>query len=240
MAGFDGLWVEGRSESPIYLWIRDGEVEIHPAIHLWGRDTYETQTMIEAELGAGKLRVASIGIAGEQSIPFALILCDHGRVAGRTGLGAVMGAKNLKAVAVQGHGKVPVVDLARYTPVRSEANRALRVDSMTQVMRELGTSGAAEYFDYLGEMPKRYFHQGTFHEDVRISGAALKETILTGVSACHACVIACGRVVRLEDGEKRIGPEYETLVGFGPNLLLNDPVLVTRLGERSLGWIRLV
>ena len=231
MAGYDGLWVEGRAEAPVYLWICDGRVEIRPAIHLWGQDTYQTQTMIEAELGAGKVRVASIGIAGEARIPFALILCDHGRVAGRTGLGAVMGAKNLKAVTVQGHAKVPVVDLARYTPVRSEANRALRVDSMTQVMRELGTSGAAEYFDYLGEMPKRYYHQGSFHEDVRVSGAALKDSILTGVSACHACVIACGRVVRLEDGEKRKGPEYETLVGFGPNLMLNNPVLVTRLGE---------
>jgi aldehyde:ferredoxin oxidoreductase len=231
MAGFDGLWVEGRAEAPVYIWIRDGQVEIRPAAHLWGRDTYQTQETIEAELGAGKVRVASIGMAGEARIPFALILCDHGRVAGRTGMGAVMGSKNLKAVAVQGHEKVPVADLARYTPARSEANRALRSDSMTQVMRELGTAGAAEYFDYLGEMPKRYYHQGTYHEDMRVSGAALKETILAGVSACHACVIACGRVVRLEDGEKRKGPEYETLVGFGPNLMLNDPVLATRLGE---------
>ena len=102
---------------------------------------------------------------------------------------------------------------------------------MTRVLRELGTSGAAEYFDYLGEMPKRYFSLETFTEDLRVSGAGLKESILTGVSACHACVIACGRVVRLEDGEKRKGPEYETLVGFGPNLMLNDPVVVTRAGE---------
>lgn len=231
MAGFDGLWVEGRADAPVYIWIQDDQAEIRPADHLWGLDTYQTQEMIEAELGAGKVRVASIGVAGEARIPFSLILCDHGRVAGRTGLGALMGSKNLKAVAVQGHGKVPVADPARYTPVRSEANRALRADSMTQVMRELGTSGAAEYFDYLGEMPKRYYHLGTYHEDMRISGAALKETILVGVSACHACVIACGRVVSLEDGKKRKGPEYETLVGFGPNLMLNDPVLATRLGE---------
>jgi aldehyde:ferredoxin oxidoreductase len=231
MAGFDGLWVEGRADIPVYLWIQDGRVEIRPANHLWGQDTYQTQELIEAELGAGKVRVASIGMAGEARIPYSLILCDHGRVAGRTGMGALMGSKNLKAVAVQGHGKVPVADSARYAMVRSEANRALRSDSMTQVMRELGTSGAAEYFDYLGEMPKRYYHQGTYHEDMRISGAAMKETILVGVSACHACVIACGRVVRLEDGQKRKGPEYETLVGFGPNLMLNDPVLATRLGE---------
>ncbi len=231
MAGFDGLWVEGRADIPVYLWIQDGKVEIRPANHLWGQDTYQTQELIEAELGAGKVRVASIGMAGEARIPYSLILCDHGRVAGRTGMGALMGSKNLKAVAVQGHGKVPVADSARYALARSEANRALRSDSMTQVMRELGTSGAAEYFDYLGEMPKRYYHQGTYHEDMRVSGAAMKETILVGVSACHACVIACGRVVRLEDGQKRKGPEYETLVGFGPNLMLNDPVLATRLGE---------
>ena len=231
MAGYDGLWVEGCAQVPVFLWIQDGQVEIRPAAHMWGLDTYQTQEIIETELGAGKVRVASIGLAGEARIPYALILCDHGRVAGRTGMGAVMGSKKLKAVAVQGHGKVPVVDLKRYTPLRSEANRLLRSDSMAQAMRELGTSAMAEYFDYLGEMPKRYYHQGVYPEDVRISGAALKETILVGVSACHACVIACGRVVRLEDGEKRKGPEYETLVGFGPNLMLNDPVLATRLGE---------
>ena len=231
MAGFDGLWLEGRAPQPVYLWIQDGKTEIRPAGHLWGRDTYETQAAVEAELGAGKVRVASIGVAGENRVPFALVLVDHGRVAGRTGMGALMGAKNLKAVAVQGHGKVPVVDPAHYTSVRSEANRALRADAMTLVLRELGSSGAAEYFDYLGEMPKRYYQNGIFGEDVRISGAAVKETILSGVSACHACVIACGRVVRLEDGEKRKGPEYETLVGFGPNLMLNDAVIATRMGE---------
>lgn len=231
MAGYDGLWLEGRAAEPVFLWIRDGQVEIRPAGSLWGLDTYATQAAVETELGAGKVRVAAIGPAGEVQIPFALILVDHGRVAGRTGMGAVMGSKNLKAIAVQGHGKIPVVDSRRYMPLRSEANRTLRADAMTHVLRELGSSGAAEYFDYLGEMPKRYFQAETFKEDLQVSGAALKETILTGVSACHACVIACGRVVRLEDGEKRKGPEYETLVGFGPNLWLNDPVLATRLGE---------
>jgi aldehyde:ferredoxin oxidoreductase len=231
MAGFDGLWVEGQASEPVYLWIRDGQYQLRPASHLWGMDTYSTQAAVTGELGAGKVRVAVIGPAGEAQIPFALILTDHGRVAGRTGMGAVMGSKNLKAIAVQGHGDVPVVNLEDFAPLRSASNRALRADSMTQVLRELGTSSAAEYFDYLSEMPKRYFRYETFHEPVITTGAQLKETILAGVSACHACVIACGRVVRLEDGEKRKGPEYETLVGFGPNLWLNDPLLVTRLGE---------
>ncbi len=229
--GFDGLWVEGRADRPVYIWIQDSQVEIRPADHLWGLDTYETQSTLVDELDAGKVRVASIGPAGEAQIPFALILCDHGRVAGRTGLGAVMGSKKLKAVAVLGSGEIPVARPERFAALRSQTNRALRSDSMTQVLRELGTSGAAEYFDYLGEMPKRYFHYETFPEEVKTSGAELKETLLTGVSACHACVIACGRVVRLEDGDKRKGPEYETMIGFGPNLGLNDLVIATRLGE---------
>jgi aldehyde:ferredoxin oxidoreductase len=231
MAGFDGLWVEGQAESPVYLWIQDGKTEIRPADDLWGLDTYETQSAIENELQAGKVRVISIGIAGEACLPFALILCDHGRVAGRTGMGALMGKKKLKAVAVQGHGKIPLADLAKYTGLRSDANRLLRVDGQTQVLRELGTAGAADYFDYLHELPKRYFHSGEAIEGLNTSGAVVKDTILAGVSACHACVIACGRVVRLEDGAKRKGPEYETLAGFGPNLLLNDPAVATRLGE---------
>ena len=231
MAGYDGLWIEGRAETPVYLWIQNGKLEIRSASHLWGLETYQTQTSIEQELAAGKVRVACIGPAGEIQIPFSLILCDHGRVAGRTGLGAVMGAKNLKAVAVLGHEKIPVFDLQAYLPLRAEANRILRSDNQTLVLRELGSASSAEYFDYLGEMPKQYFQHGTFPEEIKISGSVVKDTILAGVSACHACVIACGRVVRLEDGNKRKGPEYETLVGFGPNLGLNDAPLATRLGE---------
>jgi aldehyde:ferredoxin oxidoreductase len=231
MAGFDGLLVTGRAAGPVYLWVEDGEAELRPAGHLWGLDTYQTQSTLQSELGQKTARVAAIGPAGEALIPFSLILCDHGRVAGRTGMGAVMGSKNLKAVAVKGRGKVPVIDPARFGPLRSESNRTLRAEPISRVMHDLGTAGAAEYLDYLGEMPKRYFQAGTFKEEIKISGSDLKETILAGESACHACVIACGRVVRLEDEEKRKGPEYETLVGFGPNLWLNDPVVVTRLGE---------
>ncbi|MBN1149394.1 MAG: aldehyde ferredoxin oxidoreductase family protein [Anaerolineales bacterium] len=230
-AGFDGLWIHGRAAEPVYLWIQDDRVEIRPARRLWGMDIYQAQAAVQEELGAGRVRVATIGLAGETQIPFAAVLCDHGRAAGRTGMGAVMGAKNLKAIAVQGSGEAPLADPLAYKRLRTQANQALRNDAMTSVLRELGTAGAADYFDYLNEMPKRYFQQGNFGQELHTSGAAVKESILAGVSACHACVIACGRVVRLEDGEKRKGPEYETLNGFGPNLMLNDPVLVTRLGE---------
>ena len=230
-AGYDGLWVEGRAENPVFIWINDDRVEIRDARHLWGLDTYHTQSSIQGENSKGKVRVACIGVAGENQIPYALVLCDHGRVAGRTGMGAVMGSKMLKAIAVKGSRQIPVSDPGRYKQLRSQANRSLREYNQTRLLRELGTAGVAEYLDYLGEMPKQYFSKGKLNQELRVSGAGLKDTILSGVSACHACVIACGRVVRLEDGENRKGPEYETLVGFGPNLCLNDPIFVTRMGE---------
>jgi aldehyde:ferredoxin oxidoreductase len=172
-----------------------------------------------------------IGPAGERGVLFASIACDHGRFAGRTGLGAVMGAKNLKAVAVHGKGKLPIVHAGRYSALRSEANRALKQDNEARVIHELGTAGAANYSEYLGAMPAKYYHQGGFEKVDDISGAMMAEKFLIGHSACHACVIACGRVVKLEDGARRKGPEYETIVSFGPNLLIDDLAEITRLGE---------
>lgn len=231
MAGYDGLWLSGKADHPVYLWIQDGHVEVRPADHLWGLETYQTQTAIESELNAGKVRVAVIGPAGEALLPIAGVLTDHGRVAGRTGMGAVMGSKNLKAIAVKGHKRVPVFDFKGYSKVRSEFNRFLRDDPQTQVAHELGSASVADYMDYLGLMPKKYYQTDVFEGATGISGANMAETILVGTSACHACVIACGRVVRLGDGDKRKGPEYETLVGFGPNLWLDDPAFATRMGE---------
>ncbi|HLE15333.1 MAG TPA: aldehyde ferredoxin oxidoreductase family protein, partial [Anaerolineales bacterium] len=230
-AGYDGLLITGKAPQPVYLWIDDGRVELRQATHLRGLDTYATQEALKTELGRPSARVACIGPAGEVLIPFSLVLCDHGRVAGRTGMGAVMGAKNLKAVAVAGSQKIPLADFTGYEALRKQANRDLKTDPVSKVLRDLGTASAADYYDYLGEMPKRYFRRGTYPEEIQIGGANMAETILSGVSACHACVIACGRVVALEDGIKRKGPEYETLVGFGHNLWLNDLVFATRMGE---------
>lgn len=230
-AGFDGLWVTGKAPKPVYLWIHNGQVEIKAANHLWGQDTYQIQTSIKSELSEGNARVLGIGPAGEHQVPLALILCDHGRVAGRTGLGAVMGSKNLKAIAVCGKGEIPLADPETYARLRSVANRELANDFITQSAREAGTAGVADYFDYLGLMPKKYYQSGSFDGVSKISGITISETILDGVSACHGCVVACGRVVSLEDGQRRKGPEYETIVGFGPNLLVDDIAAITILGE---------
>ncbi|MBI4632140.1 MAG: aldehyde ferredoxin oxidoreductase [Chloroflexi bacterium] len=216
------------------MWIKNETVELRDASHLWGGDTYETQTRIKNEVNDSLARVACIGMAGERLIPYALILNDHGRVAGRTGMGAVMGSKNLKAIAVRGGSPLSFAD-PTFNQKRSRANLDLRNDNVTQVLREMGSSGASDYFNYLGEMPVRYFSRSGFENIDKVSGATMAETILSGVSTCHACVIACGRKVILPDGDYKRGeskgPEYETIVGFGPNLEISDLAAITHLGQ---------
>ena len=230
-AGYDGIWLTGQSTLSSYLWLNDGMPELRAADHLWGQDTYEIQTSLQTETGSKSTKVLSIGLAGENKVAFAGLFCDHGRAAGRTGLGAVMGSKNLKAIAVRGTGAIPLASPDDFKGLRSGANRALKADPMTSVLSDLGSAGAGDYLDYLGEMPKKYFSAGVLEGSNKVSGSSVAETILVGKKACHACVIACGRVVDIGDGEKRKGPEYETLVGFGPNIGLVDPVFATRMGE---------
>jgi aldehyde:ferredoxin oxidoreductase len=136
-------------------------------------ETHTAQSAVKTEITAKNLRVAVIGPAGEELIPFSVILTDHGRVAGRTGMGAVMGSKNLKAIAVKGTGKVPVANNNRYAALRSTANQELRADGYSEVFRDLGSAGAADYFDYLAEMPKKYFQHGIFKGAAKITGSSI-------------------------------------------------------------------
>jgi aldehyde:ferredoxin oxidoreductase len=235
-AGYDGLWITGRAASPVYLWIHDGQAELRDARALWGKtDTYATQDAIRAETGEGKARVASIGLGGENGVPYAAIMADHGRAAGRAGMGALMGSKNLKAVAVRGTTALTFAHDEEYKQLRQETNKALLEENMTTVFRDLGTGNAAEYLQMLGEMPQKYWTQATFEGAERISGARMAETILVGNAACQGCVISCGRVVSIPEGPhatngKVKGPEYETIASFGSQLLVDDLAVITALG----------
>jgi len=230
-AGYDGLWITGKAEAPTYLWVEEGRLELRNAANVWGKDVYEAQEIVKEEIGVKSAHVAVIGEAGERGVLYSSICCDHGRMAGRTGLGAVMGSKNLKAIAVYGTKKIMVAHEERYAALRSESNRTLRQTNETRFFHELGTAGNANFFEYMGSMPSKYYHQGSFPNVDNISGAKMAESILVGYHACQGCVIACGRVVKLDDGAKRKGPEWETIVGFGPNLLIDDLAEITRLGE---------
>ncbi|HAV78295.1 MAG TPA: aldehyde ferredoxin oxidoreductase, partial [Anaerolineae bacterium] len=140
-AGYDGLWITGKASAPVYLWLNGSRLEFRDAAHVWGQNTYTTQDRVKDEVGVKSTRVCVVGQAGENGVLYASIMCDHGRMAGRTGMGAVMGSKNLKAVAVHGENDIPVFDLSKYKELRSESNRRLRDDNEAKVIRELGTAG---------------------------------------------------------------------------------------------------
>jgi aldehyde:ferredoxin oxidoreductase len=229
--GYDGLWITGRAPKPVYLLLQDDMLEVRDAVACWGKDTFESETMLAQETAMPGVRVLTIGPAGENGVLYAGLFCDHGRTAGRTGLGSVAGSKNLKAIVVKGTHKIPVAQPELYARLRRQASQALREDNIAQVTHDLGTAGVADYADYLGSMPKKYYHQGIMDNVDQVSGSTMSETILTGTKACYACPIGCGRVVDLGDGVKRKGPEYETVVGFGPNLLNDNLAEIVRLNE---------
>jgi len=237
LAGVDVLWITGRAPEPVYLYIHDGDVELRSASHLWGKaDTYQTQALIREETGEPRARVACIGKAGENLLRFSGIVSDHGRLAARTGMGALMGSKNLKAVAVRGNGRIPLAQPERYRELRVASNKKLLQQNMTAVLRATGTAGAAEYLQFLGDMPQKYWTQATFEGSSKISGSTMAETILVGTTACQGCVISCGREVEIREGPHRThgkvkGPEYETICSFGSQLLVDDLEAITALGE---------
>jgi len=229
-AGYDGIIVKGQAPVPVYLHIADGKATLRDARHLWGKGTYETQEAIGEEVGDAKTKVACIGPAGENLVRFAAVMNDHGSAAGRTGMGAVMGSKNLKAVAVRGHQKVPLADAERFAALARQALAAIGEDIMTAILHETGTAGSLDYSMLLGDVPIRYFTQGSFPGGENLSGSAMAETILTGTYTCYGCPIACKRKVKVGESEIK-GPEYETACALGTLLLIDDLDAVAYLGH---------
>lgn len=225
-AGLDGIIIDGGAERPVYLWIKDGKVTVKDARHLWGKDTFETEDTIKQELGDKNIRVACIGPAGEKLSRMAAIINDHGRAAARCGIGAVMGSKNLKAIAVRGTQEVEVAWREELRHLSGELARIARESTAGKYLRDYGTAGGMDSFHEFGDVPIKNWKQGTWEEGChKVSGQVMTETILTGRYACKRCPIGCGRLVELKEGPYRglkgKGPEYETAAAFGP-LCLND------------------
>lgn len=220
LAGYDALIVHGRAEKPVYLWIKDEKIEIRPAEHLWGLHALDTQEALRAELGDSHVRVSMIGPAGEKLSRIACVMNDATRAAGRTGLGAVMGSKNLKAVAARGTMRVPLADPDGLKGLAKWMRDNWRDKSWD--MHDKGTAGGVESLDEAGQLPTRNFQDGTFAGAKKISGETMRDTILTGRTSCYACAIACKRVVAVDDEEYHVnpdygGPEYETIGAVGSN-----------------------
>ncbi len=221
-AGYDGIVVQGRAAEPVYLAIRNDKVEIRPARHLWGRPTLEVEQKIKDETGDLETRIVSVGPAGEKAVRFACVMNDTDRAAGRTGMGAVMGSKNLKAIAVRGTGRVTLADARAFREhALSNLAKIKKHGWLGDSAGRLGTAGGVEGLSADGILPTRNWETGTWEYASRISGQGMADTILIGHRACEACPVGCTRVVRVSGGAfggvrpEYGGPEYETVAAFG-------------------------
>ncbi|TEU10493.1 MAG: aldehyde ferredoxin oxidoreductase [Anaerolineales bacterium] len=225
-AGWDTVIIEGVAESPVYLWIKDDRVELLPADHLWGLETWDVQQRIREEHGDRLIRVAQCGPAGENLVRISNIIHDANRAAGRTGLGAVMGSKKLRAVAVRGSKRPTAADPEK---LRSLARwfRDHYQETGSGIFSTLGTMRMVRSNNAVGGLPTRNFQDGVFDGFERISAETQTDTITVGRDTCFGCPIRCKWIVEVDDEDYHVdrkygGPEYETACAMGALCGIDD------------------
>jgi len=234
-AGYDAIIIEGKSESPVYLWIKDGEAEIRDAKHIWGKTTGECQKLIQEELGDEHIRVTQAGLAGENLVRYACVFNDLSHAAGRTGMGAVMGSKNLRAIAVRGHQKLQMADPETVSSLAKWFRDNFKLIKRTAGLNEAGTAALIMGLNAAGGLPTRNFQQGVFEGASKISADALRDSILVKRKGCYACPVKCKPVVA--SGEPYNvdptygGPEYETLSSLGSNCCIDNLEAIAKGNE---------
>jgi len=223
-AGYDGLYITGRSAEPCWISIQDQDVKIHDAGDLWGQDTYQTQESIRGFLNDPKTRISCIGTAGENLVKMAALINDHGRAAGRTGMGAVMGSKNLKAIAFRGSQKIQLANPEAFKEAVNESLKVLKDDLSVEAFRTAGTAGYVDIALMFGDMPVGYHQVGEWEPGGNLSGILMAEKHLRKNTACYRCPIICGRETRTVKYkvDKVDGPEYETIASFGSLAMVDD------------------
>ncbi|SHH28199.1 aldehyde ferredoxin oxidoreductase family protein [Clostridium grantii] len=226
--GYDMLILEGKSEKPVYISIEDDKIELKDATHVWGKVVTETESLLKAENNP-KSKVLSIGPAGEKLSLIAAIMNDHDRAAGRGGVGAVMGSKNLKAIVVKGSGKVKIKDAELVKKISTEKTTILRNDPVAGGgLPSYGTAVLVNIINENGVHPVKNFQESYTDKADLISGESLAEQMLIKNTACYRCPIACARYVKLDDGTECGGPEYETLWSFGSDCDIYDLNAINR------------
>ncbi|HZS32029.1 MAG TPA: aldehyde ferredoxin oxidoreductase family protein [Methylomirabilota bacterium] len=231
-AGYDALMVHGQAAEPVYLWIKDGQVEFRDARPYWGRLSGEVQDGLEQELGDKRIRVLQTGIAGERGVRFAAIVNQLKHFHGRCGLGAVMGAKRLKAIVVRGSKVNAPQDRAgakaTLTWFREHYDRA------HDRFHQTGTAGGLLNLEASGILPTRNFRDGSFEHAKAISGQRMAETILVNRGTCYACMVACKREVEVPElgvTPKYGGPEYESLAATGSLCGVGDLAALAKINQ---------
>lgn len=223
-AGYDFIVIEGKAENPVYIWIHDKEAEIRDASHLWGKGVECVTEKIHREIDDLDASVAIIGQAGENLVKFAAVINDRGRAAGRGGGGAVLGSKNLKAIAVNGTLDIKVADPEAFKAVMIETEENLSRYPF-EAINQFGTPLLMNIQNAAGALPTKNFTMGTFHGVDKLGGEVVTEKNLIKRRACYGCSMGCGRYTMINEGKWKIppmeGPEYETLAALG-SLNLND------------------
>jgi aldehyde:ferredoxin oxidoreductase len=237
LAGWEGLIITGRAEHPVYVVVKDDKVEIRDAQHLWGREPEDAQAIIREELGDRLVRVLQIGAGGEHKVHYAALTNDLRHFNGRTGMGAVMGSKNLKGIAVRGTGKY--TDHAHDPQAISEIGRRLakrvKEDPRSWDLQEKGTPGLVSGLNAAGIFPTRNFHQGAFEGVDNLKWETYEKELLSARRSCYACAVRCKREVSVNDryqvSDAYGGPEYEAISGFGSNCGIDDLQAVAKANE---------
>lgn len=235
-AGFDAIVIKGRAPGPVYLWIKDGEAEIRKAAHLWGLETGEAQEEIRRELGDSKVQVALIGPAGENLVRYANICNNLAHFNGRNGLGAVMGSKNLKAIAVSGSGKVEVKDGAAVKEVLRLVSKEVSAHPLSAALHQHGTALGVTGNNAGGALPTRNWDSGVFEQAGEIGSEKLNEKYLIKRGGCFACPVRCKRIVEVKEEDITVdrkygGPEYEALGALGSNCGVGNLKLLLKANE---------
>jgi len=216
-AGYDGMIFEGKAGRPVYVWIDDDRVEIRDAEHLWGKNPFEAQKIIRKEIGDEEIHIATIGTAGEEGVPYAMILCDI-RAAGRGGMGSVMGSKNLKAIVVRGTGGVTVPNILRVYNTALRLNELAATIPAVKGLSDYGTPRNVAAMNEAGILPTRNWQTEVFQGMKNITGEAMREKVVKGDRACFACSINCTKYSVVPSGPYKSiinGADYETIYGFG-------------------------
>jgi aldehyde:ferredoxin oxidoreductase len=222
--GYDGLVFHGKASSPKALMIIDKDIVLMNAQFLWGKNVFEVEKELKKRFEKMS-SFATIGVAGEKQVKVAAVMNDGDRAAGRTGMGAVMGSKNLKAIVLHSSTRdVPVAKAAELKELGSKMRKNIYDETVAR--RMFGTAAYVSSGMKWGDVPVKYWYKGHMDNTEAIDGNRMKETILVKRYHCYGCVIGCGRIVKIDEGKYAIpqtaGPEYETLAGFGTNLLIDD------------------
>lgn len=235
-AGYDAIIIEGKAKKPVYLWIQDGKAEIKDAAHLWGKPTAETQELMRQELGDSRVRTALIGPGGEKLVRFACIVNDLGHFAGRTGLGAVMGSKNLKGIAVRGQNPAALADPKVISDIAKQFRDSVKTHPYLEEYSTLGTLGGIAAYSRLGGLVTRNFQEGVFPEVDKISEDTYIATIRSGRGTCFACPVRCKQKVTVGEpynvtSKYYHGPEFETVISFGSCCGVGDLGAIAKANE---------